>query len=300
MFGYVLPSRERLSEEEKAEFQSIYCGLCHTLKSHYGSAAACILNYDFTFLAVLLSREEQKSRCRRCIAHPCKGCHAAEETDALHRSAAYSVILAWWQIQDKLSDEHGLKKAKARLAAWALHSAYRKAAADAPCFDARTREQLQRLAVLERAGCPSLDETADTFAGLLAAVSEEMEDGQERRIFHELFYHMGRWIYLVDAADDLKKDMRSGAYNPLRYRYALTEPELSEPNKSEFASTLDASVRAMAAAFELFDFGDWTRLLESTFYEGMYQVGHAVLAGEFHKNLRQHRTMHPPHHAVLP
>ena len=282
MFGYVLPSRERLTGEEEKDFQSVYCGLCRTLKAHYGFAASCILNYDFTFLAILLTREEELQKChRRCIAHPCKGCDAAKETTAMAKAAACSVILAWWQLQDKVADEKGIKRLKARCAAWLLRRAYRKAAQDAPAFNERTRAQLAELAVLEKTGCPTLDEPADAFARLLAAVAEELSEETERRIFRELLYHMGRWIYLVDAADDLAEDFRSGSYNPLIRRYSLTEPRLPEEIKKEFSFTLDLSVRAMAAAFELFDFGVWTALLRSTFYEGMYRVGNAVLAGTF-------------------
>ena len=292
MFGYVLPSRERLTEEEQKDFQSVYCGLCRTLKRHYSFAAACILNYDFTFLAILLTREEELTKChRRCIAHPCKGCDAAQETAAMAKAAACSVILAWWQLRDKIADEKGMKRLKARLASLLLRRAYKKAAQDAPDFDARTREQLQKLAALEKARCSTLDESADAFAELLAAVAEELSTERERRIFRELFYHMGRWIYLVDAADDLAEDLKSGSYNPLIYRYDLREPKLSEETKREFSLTLDLSVRAMAAAFELFDFGTWTSLLRSTFYEGMYRVGNAVLAGTFRGTKEKKHTI---------
>ena len=54
---------------------------------------------------------------------------------------------------------------------------------------------------------------------------------------------------------------------------------------------LDAIVAAMAAAFELWDFGVWTPVLQSTFYGGLFQVGKAVLDGSFHrpsrKNIRE-------------
>ena len=291
MFGYVRPDAEELRVRDYSYYRAVYCGLCRTLKAHYGFAAACILNYDFTLLAILLTREEKLEKCqRRCIAHPCKGCDAARETQTLAQAAAYSVILAWWQLRDKIADEKGMKRLKARGAAYLLRRAYRKAAADAPAFDERTRAQLQKLAALEKAQCPTLDEPADAFAELLAAVAEDLSTETERRIFREIFYHLGRWIYLIDAADDLNEDFESGSYNPLLCRYDLQEPRLSEEAKKEFSLTLDLSVRAMAAAFELFDFGAWTNLLRSTFYEGMYRVGNAVLTGTFRRTRdKKHR-----------
>ena len=288
MFGYVLPSRARLTEEGKTVFQTTYCGLCRTMREKYGFFASLTLNYDFTFLALLLSGAGKTETCRRrCIAHPCHGCDAAVTSPALERSAAYGVILAYWQTRDKIADGRGFSRIKARVAARCLAGAYRRAARDEADFDRMTREQLARLADAERRKTPSLDEPADAFASLLAAVSASVADESERRVFRELFYHLGRWIYLVDAADDLEEDMRTGNYNPLLYRFSLTEPHLTGQTREEFAATLALSVRAMASAFELLSFGDASEVLRSTFYEGLYQVGDAVLSGTFRVQKRK-------------
>ena len=74
MFGYVLPSRDRLDERERERFRAVYCGLCHTLRERYGFAASLLLNYDFTLLAILLSSgDEESCTVRRCAVHPCQG-----------------------------------------------------------------------------------------------------------------------------------------------------------------------------------------------------------------------------------
>ena len=58
MFGYVRPPLSALPEAEQARFRRIYCGLCHTLGQRYGGASRFILNYDLTYLAILLSPPE--------------------------------------------------------------------------------------------------------------------------------------------------------------------------------------------------------------------------------------------------
>lgn len=108
-----------------------------------------------------------------------------------------------------------------------------------------------------------------------------------RRVLEQLLYHLGRWIYLVDAADDLKKDVKSGSYNPLVYRFHAEGGTLTAEDRAALAATLDSSVRAMAAAFELADFGPWRAIIESVVYEGLYAVGAAVLNGTFHKGRRR-------------
>ena len=292
MFGYVRPADGHLTAEDKSRFQAAYCGLCRSLGRRYGLAARMILNYDLAFLAMLLSREPEclTAHCR-CPAHPIRGCDALEGQDAFDTAADLSVILTWWQLKDGVADHGFFRGLPYRAALLLLRRAYRKARARRPGFDACTQAHLEELARLEAEQCPSIDRAADTFAALLAGASEEEADPVRRRVLRQLLYHLGRWVYLVDAADDLKKDVKSGSYNPLVYRFHAEGGTMTADDKAALAATLDSSVRAMAAAFELWDFGVWTPVLQSTFYGGLFQVGKAVLDGSFHrpsrKNIRE-------------
>lgn len=286
MFGYVRPSDRRLTEEERETFRAAYCGLCHALGASYGPAGRMILNYDLTFLAMVLS--EGGGTCeKRCAVHPFRKRRCACGDAAMDTAADMSVILTWWQIQDGIAD-HGLFQGlKYRAAALLLRRAYRKARRRQPNFDAGTQKRLTALAELEAERCPSLDRPADAFAVLLAGAAEEEPDPVRRRVLEQLLYHLGRWIYLVDAADDLKKDVKSGSYNPLVYRFHAEGGTLTAEDRAALAATLDSSVRAMAAAFELADFGPWRAIIESVVYEGLYAVGAAVLNGTFRKGRRR-------------
>ena len=102
-------------------------------------------------------------------------------------------------------------------------------------------------------------------------------------MLEQVFYHLGRWVYLVDAADDLKRDAASGNYNPVALRYGLSDGVWREEARESFASTLDHSIHMMATAFELWDFGVWTPILETTLYTGLFRVGKAVLDGTFRR-----------------
>lgn len=290
MFGYVRPSFDRLDEAEKARFRAVYCGLCTTLGKRYGFAARCILNYDFTLLAMLLSSTEEE-RCIecRCAAHPLKPCRVQCENNALALAADESVILAWWQIQDAIADSTFLRAIPYRAAALFLRRAYKKARTLRGGFDAHTKAQLAALAALEKEKCPSFDRAADTFAALLRGTVMHISDETRRRILGELFYHLGRWVYIVDAADDLPRDVKDGSYNPLVYRYSLKGNTLDTNSRAELCATLDHSVRCMAAAYELCDAAHYRTILDSVFYEGLYAVGGAVLDGTFRKALRSRR-----------
>ena len=202
------------------------------------------------------------------------------------------MILAYWQLRDGAEDHTWAAGLKYRGGAQLLEGAYRKAAAFRPEFDAAVRRQLRLLHELETAEDPSMDRAADTFAVLLSGASAEIEDPTRRRILEQILYHLGRWVYLIDAADDLKRDGESGNYNPVALRYGLKNGVWTPESRRDFALTLDHSIQRMAAAFELWDFGVWTAVLESTFYAGLFRVGHAVLDGTFRrshpgKNIRE-------------
>ena len=288
MFGYVCISPDKLNGEEKELYQSCYCGLCHTLGKRYGAAVRMILNYDLVFLAMLLSGGETPDcRKRRCALHPVHPRCACEPSAALESAADMSVLLTWWQLRDGVADHGFFGGLPYRTAAAILGRAYRKAAAVRPDFDRSTREQLSLLHELETEKCPSLDKPADAFATLLAGAAEGVAEESRRRVLREILYHLGRWIYLVDAADDLKKDFENGSYNPLIYRYELTEGKLPEDIQAQFATTLDHSIRLMGAAGALWDFGCWSALIESTLDRGLFYVGGAVLNGSFRKKRKK-------------
>jgi len=292
VFGYVVPSRARLDERENERFRAVYCGLCHTLGRRYGFAARFLLNYDFTFLAILLSPpDEPVCAACRCVVHLLRSRCTMCAAPALDLAADRCVVLSWWQLQDHIADHGFFAGLKYRAASWLLARAYRKARVAAPEFDGAVRRHLRELAAREEERCSSLDAAAEPFAALLADTADCVADGSRRRVLRQLFYHLGRWIYLIDAADDFAKDAKSGCYNPLRYRYGAEEDKLSDENKRALAQTLDASIRQMAAAYALCDCGVWTPILDSIFYESFYGIGKAVLEGTYRKPLpRAKRT----------
>ena len=283
MFGYVRPPLEELPQEEYLRFRKLYCGLCHTLEERYGQAARFVLNFDFTFLAILLWSGEESVDAARCYASPLRKREYQKSAPSLSLAADESVILAYWQLQDGVNDHGALSGLPYRAGAGALRSAYEKAAALRPEFDESVRRQLQILERLERESCSSIDQAADAFAVLLSCAAEEVENGIHRRVLRQMLYHLGRWVYLVDAADDLAKDAAAGNYNPVALRYGLKNGIWEPAARHEFALTLDHSIHMMATAYELRDFGVWSPILSSTIYTGLFRVGNAVLQGTFRK-----------------
>lgn len=89
----------------------------------------------------------------------------------------------------------------------------------------------------------------------------------------QLLYHLGRWIYLADARDDLEEDRIKGRYNPVLARYG------PEGDDRALALTMDQSLGQMGAALQLGEFGCRTALLENMIYLGLPLVQRSVFDG---------------------
>lgn len=276
MFGYVRPCQPEMKCKDFDLYRAAYCGLCRRLREDYGLLAPLFLSYDFTFLVLLLwGAEEDMTPCMgRCPANPLrKRPMCPQDNPALELAAAESVILTWWKLRDTVRDERGGKALSARLLSGLLGPAYRKAVRRCPDFDGTVRRCLEELSALEAEGCPSLDRTADAFARLLQAAAPESDP--RSRVLAQMLYHLGRWIYLIDARDDLAEDREAGRYNPVAARYG------GEENDKELSFTLNASLDMVASAFQLGDFGRRTAILENIIYLGLPLVQRAVFDGSW-------------------
>ncbi len=284
MFGFVLPLRGELKVREWERFQSVYCGLCHSIRSRYGIMQTVTLSYDCTYLAlVLCSLEEDGGEgCRkRCIMHPFRRRSCACESAGMRHAAAVSVILSYHKLEDTIADERGIKRLAARALRFVMRRGYRKAARDYPEFDRTTRECLTELNELERQKTASLDRPADAFARILrAAVPQQSAD---KRVLEEMFYHLGRWIYLVDACDDIEEDFASGNYNPVVLRWQLTQPTI-EPAREPMNHTLLQSLAASYHAYILLRPYRDAGIIENILCQGLPEVTREVLNGTFSNN----------------
>ncbi|MFI3252932.1 MAG: DUF5685 family protein [Eubacteriales bacterium] len=271
MFGYLRPLRGELKCKDFDLYKATYCGLCCTLRERYGMIAPFFLSYDLTFLALLLEEKEFS---------PCKGrCHGnvfvkktrSPSSEALERCADITIILAWYQCKDDLADEGIGRKIIAWFLLLSLGGKYKKAKKRLEDFDNNTKDSLMKLGALEKASCASMDQAADCFASILRDVLPPHLPNHKQRCLTQLLYHVGRWIYLVDARDDFSADLKKGRYNPLFFRYG------SEIPMEDFEATLHHSLFLAQSAFDLLDFGIRHGVIDNMLNQGMPAVQYLVL-----------------------
>lgn len=283
MFGYVRPFRDELKCRDFDLYRATYCGLCRCMRKRYGILAPMLLNFDFTFLALLLwEREDSFVPCSgRCHANPLVKKPMCPDSPALDLAADESIILAWWKLRDSVEDDGFLGGMPSRVLSLVYRPAYKKAAKCCPEFDAQVRENLTELSGLEKENCPSMDRTADAFARLLQKGASNSGDAAKDRALEQLLYHLGRWIYLIDARDDMEEDMQSGQYNPVVARFG------AQGNDEELKRTLNHSINLIGSASQLVDFGCRTPLVENILYYGLPLVQRAVFDGSWKQIQKQ-------------
>lgn len=276
MFGYVKPVRCKLDEFVWEQYRAAYCGLCHTLGKRFGFCSRFIVNYDFTFLSVFLfSLESQKTcmdtTCKRCIASPFRKKCVCVTCGAFERAADASVILFWWKLKDAIADKSFFEGLPYRAICVLFCAAYRKADHNLPGFSRVVSECISELQTLEKQKVDSIDRPADTFARILAALSELCPQ-ESRTDAEEMLYHLGRFVYLVDAWDDLKSDLKHGRYNPIAERFSVSDAKIPETVRTELEQTLCHSIYSAEIALGKLNCVTLRPLLENIMNPGLFSV----------------------------
>ncbi len=214
MFGYVNINRQELSEEAGKIYQSYYCGLCRKLKETAGRRGQLLLNYDMTFLVVLLTGlyepQENEEASFTCRLHPTKK-RCSRINEFTKYAADMNIILSFQNFEDDWRDNHSYaKKAFARL----LGKDYLRIKETYPRQVAAVEQYLSDLEEMERVKETNIDLVAGLTGTMLGEIFAYKEDmwADELRC---LGFYLGKFIYLMDAYEDVAKDKKNGCYNPL-------------------------------------------------------------------------------------
>lgn len=213
MFGYVTANSEALTEEERSRYKAIYCGLCSSLKKRCGQRGRFILNYDMTFLIMVLDSLYEPSRCEsceRCLVHPLRRRdHVMSEISEY--AADMDIALTYLKLMDDWTDD---KNPFSLLGAKTLKKDWRRVERDYPRQCGVMNRCMDSLRELELSGVPDPDRGARLFGELLGEIFVYRQDRWES-LLREMACDLGEFIYIMDAAVDLEKDMKKGRYNPL-------------------------------------------------------------------------------------
>ncbi len=220
MLGYIKPAYGELRVREHEFYRAAYCGLCRSMGKCTGCASRMTLSYDFVFLALVrmaLSGDTSKILSGRCMAHPMKKKPYLVKNPSLDFSACAAAVLMDGKVSDDIADEKGLRRTAAKmLRPFTKHSLKRSGLAE---LADTVNGELEALSALERERSSDIDAAADCFGRLLGSTMSFGLEGMNERIAYEIGRYTGRFIYVIDAADDMAKDVKKCRYNPLIEAY---------------------------------------------------------------------------------
>ena len=218
MFGYILPNKGELSTCSEKKLNMYYCSLCIETKIHYGNIARFFINYDILLLLIILeavSQNKQFYKKTNCLIHINKP-FKIEKSENLSYICDVNMLIVYYKSLDNINDRNNIKDKL-------LINLTRKYPSNTSykflnkCF----KENINRLTFLEKMNLNySLDSICHPMANLIGLILENSPDKyknsiQTRHLLYNLGYNIGKWIYLIDAIDDLKEDIKNHNFNPL-------------------------------------------------------------------------------------
>ena len=262
MFGYIVVHKPELKVREYETYRASYCGLCHSLKKRYGRIGQLTLSFDMTFLALLLTglyEPETISGQGRCLAHPMQK-HCYRQNPYFDYAADMNILLTYYKCLDDWNDE---KKASARLLSFLLKGKMRKLSVAKQEKSRKIKELLDQLSSCEKENIQDIDKTAGFFGAIMAELFVYAEDEWTEKLRRMGFY-FGKFIYLMDAYEDIEEDLKQGRYNP------FTELYKKETFEQDCQQILKMMMAETSKVFEQLPILEDAEILRNILYAGVW------------------------------
>ncbi len=269
MFGYVVVNQSELKFREFDVYHSYYCGLCENLKERYGRTGQMSLNYDMTFVLMLLSSlyepEETESE-QRCAAHPFKK-HQSRTNSITDYISDMTILFSRYKAKDNWQDER-------KLSGLVYGNMLERKERKHPSAYTGKVEKINRLMSeyyeAEKAGTGDIDTMSQLFGRIMAEITAYKDD-EWKESLERLGFFLGKFIYMLDAYEDIEDDIKSGSFNPLKEKYK--EPGFEE----EYRTVLTLTISQCCMEFEQLPVLDNAEILRNILYSGVWTRYNEVL-----------------------
>lgn len=266
MFGYIIVNKQEMKFREFDCYQSYYCGLCQNLKERYGRGGQITLSYDMTFIIMLLSslyEPETKRDCCKCIAHPLEA-HPTRQNPFTDYAADMNILLSYYKCLDDWTDEKKLSRRAG--AAW-LKKKNDRISEKYPQKAEKIYTLLEQIRLYEKAGEKNIDLASGCFGEIMGEILAYRKDEWEAQL-RKMGFFLGKFIYLMDAYEDMEKDARSGNYNVFLYK------RQEYPDEESFEKSAHMILNMMMAecsrAFETLPIIENVEILRNILYSGVW------------------------------
>ena len=269
MFGYVVMNKPEIKFKDFDMYRSFYCGLCRELRERYGIGGQITLSYDMTFVILLLSalyEPPTRKGTTRCIVHPVRK-QTVRKNAITEYGADMNIFLTYYKCKDDWNDE---KKIFSLAYGKLLESKEKKSEQQWKKKIDVIISCLNELSEMEQKGETDIDRVSGCFGRIMAEIFAYREDVWEPTL-HRMGFYLGKFIYLMDAYDDVEKDIKSGSYNPFRKAY-LDDPAFAD----DCRSLLTLMMSECSREFEQLPILLHAEILRNVLYSGVWSRYTAV------------------------
>lgn len=285
MFGYVCINKGEMKIKDYESYKAVYCGLCKQLGKDYSFLARFLLNYDCTFFALFAMANSDKCPCfekGRCRFNPLKACnYCSSDDEALSKASALLISMSYYKLIDNIRDGGLLEKIGCTLIRPLFSLWFKKARRRYP-FYADVCEKMYNSQIEAEEKGASIDESAEPTANLLKCVFADIAYCDKIRPAYEQFgYHLGKWIYLMDAAVDIDSDVKHKSFNPIYNK--LKRPQIECVKYAD--EVLSQSMCLLTSAYRLIDKKRFEDILDNIVLLGLPKKQKDLLFSE-RKNIK--------------
>lgn len=250
MFGYIRPVKSALLVKDSELYSAVYCGMCRYGGKNISHLTRWLLNYDFVLLALLRMAVYEDELCiqnKRCPYKLRKKSCVCNDKSYEFVCSAFG-LLTYAKLEDDIKDEKGFKRFYKKTTKPIFTHIARKS----DKFDGLKEiidEGMEYTEMIEKEKCSSIDKAADGFATMMKRIAAYQIEDKKKPIIESCGYHIGRFIYIADALDDVEEDVKSGNYNPLLLKYGSLDNVKAHEN--EIKETLYDSLNAFSNHYAL-------------------------------------------------
>lgn len=296
MFGYVQPYIPDLTVGDYEYYRAAYCGLCRSMGEVCGGSSRLTLSYDGVFLALLrmlLSNERPECERHHCPYAPLARKNMLTRSASLNYSAGTMGVLAALKLEDDVRDESGFKKLCAYLGRSPARKWMKCADRNDEGITQKTRTGLDIYYAAEKENATAefsdagIESGAEAFGEVVGMLASRGIEDENFAIAYSVGRHVGRWIYCIDALDDLADDAKKGRYNPFIASYGNSLDEDEKLTLSCLLRDESDSAMSMLGLAEIDEGSRAYRIVKNILTVGMPRVASAVLDGSYRKPKRE-------------
>ncbi len=280
MFGYVCINKGEMKIKDYENYKAVYCSLCKQLGKDYSFLTRFLLNYDCTFFALMIMANEDKCpgfRKGRCKFNPLKACkYCVCSDEPLSKAGALLVAMSYYKLVDNIRDGGFFEKTGCLILKPLFSSWFKKVRKNYP-FYAQSCEIMYNAQIEAEAKGASIDESAEPTANLLKTIfAQEAYSDSVIPAYEQFGYHLGKWIYLMDAACDIDSDIKHKSFNPI-----YNKLHKSQKDSAVFADEiLSQSMFLLTSAYRLIDKKRFADILDNIVLTGLTKKQKELLFGK--------------------